>query len=302
VIISAILVAAKFFDDAYYNNAYYAKVGGVTVSELNSLEVEFLFRINFSLRVSPELYRKYHEELLSHAVATHSSEEVAALLATAADADRVASLAATLSGKGRHDQDCFVNGSSTYAQLGPQAPLMTLNKFSSTGNLLGCVNVEPAKENEHNIITPSSTSPSPHHPFYGQGQQFIVGSVHHMQQSFSSVSEKYISNLAAQLHHHHHIVYQNATFPSTVVSETVSIRDSVESDIALYHQQLGQHIPLIPHHYTVYNPLSSASNPTLMHTNEPCISHGYPLRYRQQHHGHHQPHVVESIYVTGVGN
>jgi len=302
VIISAILVAAKFFDDAYYNNAYYAKVGGVTVSELNSLEVEFLFRINFSLRVSPELYRKYHEELLSHAVATHSSEEVAALLATAADSVRVASLAATLSGKGQHDQDCFVNGSYAYAQLGPQAPLMTLNKFSSMGNLLGCVNVEPAKENEHNIITPSSTSPSLHHPFYGQGQQFIVGSVHPMQQSFSSVSEKYISNLTAQLHHNHHILYQNATFPSTVVSETVSIRDSVESDIVLYHQQLGQQIPLIPHHYTVYNSSSSASNPSLMPTNEPCISHGYPLRYRQQQHGHHQPHVVESVYVTGVGN
>ena len=45
VVITAILLAAKFFDDAYYNNAYYAKVGGVLVSELNGLEVDFLFRI-----------------------------------------------------------------------------------------------------------------------------------------------------------------------------------------------------------------------------------------------------------------
>lgn len=68
VVITSILLAAKFFDDAYYNNAYYAKVGGVLVSEMNSLEVEFLFRINFSLHVTPDLFHKYHAELVSHAV------------------------------------------------------------------------------------------------------------------------------------------------------------------------------------------------------------------------------------------
>lgn len=67
VAITSILLAAKFFDDAYYNNAYYAKVGGVLISEMNRLEVEFLFRINFSLHVSPDLYNKYHEELNAHA-------------------------------------------------------------------------------------------------------------------------------------------------------------------------------------------------------------------------------------------
>jgi len=68
VAITSILLAAKFFDDAYYNNAYYAKVGGVLVSEMNRLEVEFLFRINFSLHVSPELYNKYHAQLNQHVV------------------------------------------------------------------------------------------------------------------------------------------------------------------------------------------------------------------------------------------
>ena len=67
VVITAVLLAAKFFDDAYYNNAYYAKVGGVLVSEMNGLEVDFLFRVNFSLHVPPELFQKYREELLSHA-------------------------------------------------------------------------------------------------------------------------------------------------------------------------------------------------------------------------------------------
>jgi hypothetical protein len=68
VLITAILLAAKFFDDAYYNNAYYAKVGGVLVSEMNGLEVEFLFRINFSLHVKPDVFLKYQDELVNHVV------------------------------------------------------------------------------------------------------------------------------------------------------------------------------------------------------------------------------------------
>ncbi|KAL7553241.1 hypothetical protein ACHAWF_016756 [Thalassiosira exigua] len=63
VVITAVLLAAKFFDDAYYNNAYYARVGGVLVSEMNALEVEFLFKINFSLRVVPGEFEKYRGEL-----------------------------------------------------------------------------------------------------------------------------------------------------------------------------------------------------------------------------------------------
>jgi len=66
VVITAILLAAKFFDDAYYNNAYYAKVGGVHVAEMNNLETQFLFKIDFSLRVLPEVFEKYSAELISH--------------------------------------------------------------------------------------------------------------------------------------------------------------------------------------------------------------------------------------------
>lgn len=68
VVITAILLAAKFFDDAYYNNAYYSKVGGVLVSEMNGLEVDFLFRINFSLHVQPDVFEKYKAELVAHSI------------------------------------------------------------------------------------------------------------------------------------------------------------------------------------------------------------------------------------------
>jgi len=67
VIITSVMLAAKFFDDQYFNNAYYAKVGGVPVNEMNSLEVELLFRLNFSLHVTSDAFKKYKMELSHHA-------------------------------------------------------------------------------------------------------------------------------------------------------------------------------------------------------------------------------------------
>jgi hypothetical protein len=62
------MLAAKFFDDQYFNNPYYAKVGGVPPQEMNNLEVEFLFMANFTLYVSTETYSQYYMELRNHAV------------------------------------------------------------------------------------------------------------------------------------------------------------------------------------------------------------------------------------------
>jgi len=35
VIITSLMVAAKFFDDFYFNNAFYARVGGISVLEVS---------------------------------------------------------------------------------------------------------------------------------------------------------------------------------------------------------------------------------------------------------------------------
>ena len=39
-------------------------MGGVPCVELNQLEVDFLFRVNFSLRVTPDDFFKYHAEVM----------------------------------------------------------------------------------------------------------------------------------------------------------------------------------------------------------------------------------------------
>jgi len=67
LLITSVMLAAKFFDDQYFNNAYYAKVGGVPCNEMNSLEVEFLFMTNFTLFVATDTYKQYYTELCNHA-------------------------------------------------------------------------------------------------------------------------------------------------------------------------------------------------------------------------------------------
>ncbi|CEG80856.1 Putative Pho85p cyclin of the Pho80p subfamily, Pcl7p [Rhizopus microsporus] len=66
LIISGIMVASKLFSDVFFTNTRYAKVGGLPVAELNTLEIEFLALNNFSLFISLEELQQYGDQLLTH--------------------------------------------------------------------------------------------------------------------------------------------------------------------------------------------------------------------------------------------
>jgi hypothetical protein len=59
-------MAIKYNEDDYYSNTFYAKVGGVTMQELNSLEVEFTKLIKYNLFVDIEVYNKYKIYLMHY--------------------------------------------------------------------------------------------------------------------------------------------------------------------------------------------------------------------------------------------
>ena len=42
LLLSALVLAAKFYDDIYYSNQHYAKVGGVSHKEIDLLEYQML--------------------------------------------------------------------------------------------------------------------------------------------------------------------------------------------------------------------------------------------------------------------
>lgn len=47
----------------HYNNAFYARVGGVTNAELNRLEMELLFLLGFEMTVSSRVFESYCQQL-----------------------------------------------------------------------------------------------------------------------------------------------------------------------------------------------------------------------------------------------
>lgn len=63
LILTGIMVAAKFVDDFYFSNNYWSKVGGIPNDELNGLEMELLFLLNFSLHTTRAEYDDYAAEL-----------------------------------------------------------------------------------------------------------------------------------------------------------------------------------------------------------------------------------------------
>ena len=64
-IVTSMLVSIKYNEDDFFSNSFYAKVGGVSITELNHLEYEFLSLIDFDLYVDDDLYSKYSNYILS---------------------------------------------------------------------------------------------------------------------------------------------------------------------------------------------------------------------------------------------
>ena len=79
LLLTAVMTAVKYHDDCSYNNAYYAKVGGIPLGELNALEIELLFLLGFDLHVSGEVFDRYYQELLKHAPVALGQVNVATL-------------------------------------------------------------------------------------------------------------------------------------------------------------------------------------------------------------------------------
>ncbi|KAJ7502807.1 cyclin-domain-containing protein [Mycena galericulata] len=68
-IIASITVSSKGLCDTFCTNSLYAKVGGISVTELNVLEREFLEKIDWRLMCTRDVLQEYYVNL----VRTHSS-------------------------------------------------------------------------------------------------------------------------------------------------------------------------------------------------------------------------------------
>ena len=75
IILSSMVVAIKYNEDNFYSSEIYAKIGGLSIKELNYLEFHFLVLIKFSLYVEKDLYDKYYDNIISFTENNESEEE-----------------------------------------------------------------------------------------------------------------------------------------------------------------------------------------------------------------------------------
>ncbi|RYP72276.1 hypothetical protein DL769_004498 [Monosporascus sp. CRB-8-3] len=63
-LITAATVAGKGLSDSFWNNSFYARVGGGKVAELKLLELEFLYRVDWRIVPNPEVLVAYYKGLV----------------------------------------------------------------------------------------------------------------------------------------------------------------------------------------------------------------------------------------------
>ena len=64
ILFSSLIIAIKYNEDEYYDNKFYAKVGGLTLKEMNNLEINYLSLIDFKLYISEEFFDNYFDNLI----------------------------------------------------------------------------------------------------------------------------------------------------------------------------------------------------------------------------------------------
>ncbi|KAL3237669.1 Pcl7p [Nakaseomyces bracarensis] len=64
LVIAGVTVCTKFFSDFFYSNSRYARVGGISLQELNHLEIQFLILCDFELLIPVDKLQRYANLLL----------------------------------------------------------------------------------------------------------------------------------------------------------------------------------------------------------------------------------------------
>jgi Cyclin len=60
------VIAIKFFDDNFYLNSIYAKIGGISVKELAFLERNFLKMVKYELLIEKETFDDFYKEMVQN--------------------------------------------------------------------------------------------------------------------------------------------------------------------------------------------------------------------------------------------
>ncbi|KAF9900922.1 hypothetical protein EC991_006729 [Linnemannia zychae] len=177
LLITCLMVAAKFTSDLFYSNARYAKVGGLSLPELNQLELVFLFTTQFDLNVKEEelqrvgnalLRFKNHREATSNTTTTAPSSQISLLAPPAAVAAQVARTVVVVSNGVHHPNASNIastinsssNGANTTAATTASTPIAAVASESSSDMVVD-PRQQPPKAGRFSIPSPTSPKSGP---------------------------------------------------------------------------------------------------------------------------------------------
>ncbi len=66
LVLTACVLSIKYNLDDYYDNAYYAKLGGLSLAEMNGMERDLVRRLDYRLFVGEEEFRRYKNSVLGY--------------------------------------------------------------------------------------------------------------------------------------------------------------------------------------------------------------------------------------------
>ena len=131
LIMTALMCSAKVTCDKPFNNAFFAKLGGVPVSELNKLELEFLFGVKFCIFLDndAEKFQQYCEKMRDKFVdlcvktPTQSfADSTTSVIVSSAKEEKITSVSQVVTSSQQEQKMVFTNSSTKSSSLRASAP------------------------------------------------------------------------------------------------------------------------------------------------------------------------------------
>ncbi|KAF9544415.1 hypothetical protein EC957_012119 [Mortierella hygrophila] len=165
LLITCLMVAAKFTSDLFYSNARYAKVGGLSLPELNQLELVFLFTTQFDLNVKEEELQRVGDALLKfkNRETTTSDSQVSLPAPPAAIAAQVARTVVVVSNNANHP-NTINTVANTNAVNGDGHPVLQTNVTAitkSSSEMIVDPRQQPPRAGRFSIPSPTSPNSGP---------------------------------------------------------------------------------------------------------------------------------------------
>jgi len=131
---TCLVVAVKHYEDNFFTNAHYSKVGGVTLQEMNRLELTLLVSLAFELYITPQQYAQYDAALnASRDYCRAREQQTLAVVLPTSQVDSAPVSTTPTSNNNNWCSSSNNNSNTTYRQVQPQPRFVPTTQATEAG-------------------------------------------------------------------------------------------------------------------------------------------------------------------------